>query len=309
VTSCPVCAEPTSEGAQWCEACGASLDGSLGPVEGPACVDCGAAHNQIVDKYCGQCGRKQPAERDHLSKTVDGESGVVAAVTDRGKRHHRNEDAFAIGITGDSLIAVVCDGVSTTDDSDEVSLGAALAARDHLVTAADAGNSDVGAMLAGAVDAAQTFAANVPPVEGGQGAASTTFVASLVRMGEDGIVRSWTAWLGDSRAYWIHSDPDGGPVATLLTEDDVVGQSISRWLGADAPDTSPHIQEFEHDPEGWLLLCSDGLWKYTPEEQDLATVIRDLGPLEPAELSEALVAFALEQGGHDNTSVVVAKPT
>ena len=44
------------------------------------------------DEYCEHCGKAQPRERDHMEQ----ELGAVAAVSDRGLRHHRNEDAFAV---------------------------------------------------------------------------------------------------------------------------------------------------------------------------------------------------------------------
>ena len=314
--TCPACGEIGGPGAKWCEACGASI--------GPACVDCGAGQDQIVDDYCGQCGRKQPGERDHLTE----DSGKIVAVTDRGKRHHRNEDAFAIGTAGDILIAVVCDGVSTTDHPQDASLAAAVAARDVLVAAVESGQTDFEAALVEAVASAQGAAAAVPRIVGGEGPASTTFVATIVVPADDG-VRTWTAWLGDSRAYWLH-DGLGGGVTQLTTDDswaldqiasgalgedeahaDPRAQSITRWLGADAVGAQPSIQVFEHDPGGSLLSCSDGLWKYVPTESELSDLLGSLGAsVEPSkmETAEALVNFANERGGHDNTTVVIATP-
>lgn len=342
--TCPSCGETGTTGAQWCEACGASLDpvaasasdaDGLGSLVGPACVDCGAEHHHIVDGYCGQCGRKQPGVRDHLAE----EAGNVVAVTDRGKRHHHNEDAFAIGHSGDRLIAVVCDGVSTTDHPEEASLAAAEAARDHLRAALDGGADDYAAALVDSVRAAQEAASSVPHVDGGRGPASTTFVATVVVPDPAGeIVRTWTAWLGDSRAYWVQPNEQGPPVVTQLTTDDSWGlhqvalgemsedeamadpraQSIIRWLGADAGDVVPNVQAYEHDPGGWLLSCSDGLWKYAATEESLAALLdensgergvaRDVALQSPLELAEALVAFANDRGGHDNTTIAIAMP-
>ena len=66
------------------------------PAEGAAspasCVACRAGRVDD-DGYCENCGHAQPRERDHMEQ----ESGPVAAVSDRGLRHHRNEDAFALG--------------------------------------------------------------------------------------------------------------------------------------------------------------------------------------------------------------------
>lgn len=306
-------------GAQWCEACGASLDGQVGAVGGPPCVDCGADHSEIVDGYCSVCGRKQPGERDHMVESIAG----LAAVTDRGLRHHKNEDAFAIGRSGASLVAVVADGVSTSESSDVVSLAASVAARDLLITELDGGETDAEASLVRAVRAAQDAAAAVPEVVGGQGPGAATFVATVLRPMPHGSVKSWTAWLGDSRAYWLHGDQ-----ATQLTVDDTWwreqvsdgllnehealadprAQSITRWLGADAVHTTPRVQVAEHDGGGRVLLCSDGLWKYLQTEQEIADKIGELSDVDATVLAERLVGFALDSGGHDNTTVVVSAP-
>jgi len=315
--TCPSCGEPGTADAQWCEACGSSMsaDGP-GPMIGPACVDCGADHSMIFDGYCGECGRKQPGERDHLAESLTGTSpSVIAAVTDRGKRHHQNEDAFAVGVAGDRLVAVVCDGVSTTDNPQDASLVAANAARDGLVATLDAGETDIEAALAASIVSAQDAAAAVATVAGGQGPASTTIVATVIAPDstDDTLIRSWTAWLGDSRAYWIHEvDGEGGErerVVTQLTEDHVWEQSITRWLGADATNTTPELQAFEHDAGGSLLLCSDGLWKYVPSSKDLAALLDEHAEADsPLALAESLVAFANDSGGHDNTTIVIAVP-
>jgi hypothetical protein len=43
-----------------------------------------------ADGYCETCGKKVPAGDDHTEIDL----GIVAGVTDRGLRHHRNEDAM-----------------------------------------------------------------------------------------------------------------------------------------------------------------------------------------------------------------------
>ena len=311
--TCPACSEPGAPGATWCEACGADFAGEFEAVVGPPCVDCGADYGEISDGYCSVCGRKQPAERDHMVEVL----GDIAAVTDRGKRHHHNEDHFAIGVAGSATISIVADGVSTTDNPEHASLGAAHAARDSLVTDLEAGETDIEAALAKAVAAGQEAASAVEELPAGQGAASTTIVATVVQPDEEDptLVRTTTAWLGDSRAYWVQRDPNGEPgafMATQLMTDDVIGPSISRWLGADAGDTSPSIQTFEHDAgtassPAMLLSCSDGLWKYVPEAEQLAEVVTRLSTEDQStlDLAEALVSFANEQGGHDNTTVII----
>ena len=57
----------------------------------PACPSCPSARIS-ADGYCESCGRKLPSSRDHTEIDL----GLLAGVTDRGLRHHRNEDAMAL---------------------------------------------------------------------------------------------------------------------------------------------------------------------------------------------------------------------
>ena len=310
---CPSCGERGTTGDKWCEACGADFAGEFESVVGPACVECGAPHSEIFDGYCSECGRKQPAERDHLCVVV----GDAAGVTDRGKRHHHNEDHFALGVVGATTISVVCDGVSSTNAPEEASLLAANAARDSVVAALESGGVDYEAMIVEAIGRAQDAAAGVDRDDSSSDPASTTIVATIVvpDLNEPSIVRTWTGWLGDSRSYWCYQpvdDPEAGFVVTQLMTDDVIGASISRWLGADAADTAPSVQVFEHDagtPDraAMLLSCSDGLWRYVNEPGQLAALLDTFAAEHDSavQLATALVEFANEQGGHDNTTVVV----
>ncbi len=110
------------------------------PVTPPAgtklCVACRSGH---VDSDWGDrenCGHAQPRERYYMEQ----ELGAVAAVSDRGSRHHRNEDAFAISSTAlpdgsPAVVAIVCDGVSSATRPDEASLAASRAAGEALLAA------------------------------------------------------------------------------------------------------------------------------------------------------------------------------
>ncbi len=305
---CPACGEEAaSDQATWCEACGADLGGSVGAVGGPSCVECGASSDLIMDGFCGQCGRKQPGPRDHLAEALDG----VAAVTDKGLRHHHNEDAFAIGVVEQGWVAVVCDGVSSTDHSDDASQGAADAARDRLV--GDLAGIDVGdaasleAAMVAAVDAAQAAAARVEYVEDGRGPASTTIVSAALLQTTDGF-RSVVGWLGDSRAYWVDADE-----TVQLTVDDEIDGSISRWLGRDAGDVTPSVHIADHPANRaergrrHLLVCTDGLWRYADTTDAMEQLVADSAGenVDPAGLAESLVDHAVEAGGHDNVTVAV----
>jgi serine/threonine protein phosphatase PrpC len=85
--------------------------------------------------------------------------------------------------------------------------------------------------------------------------------------------------------------------------------AITRTLGgptADAVD-EPSFAAFDvPDGPGLLLLCSDGLWNYAPEPEQIAELVR----VQPAgadalAVARGLVDFARDRGGHDNITVAV----
>jgi serine/threonine protein phosphatase PrpC len=313
---CPNCGATAVAGDRFCEACGADLPFTEPvpvaepPVDdvavGPPCVSCGAAATQIVDGYCGVCGMKQPAPRDHSEVSDAG----VAAVSDRGRKHHRNEDAFALRRQESGrILAVVCDGVSTTVNPDLASQAAADAALAVLESAGD---------LAAAKAAAQDAVEGVPgdPQPPDLGWPSCTFLAGVVDAASVDL-----ATLGDCRTYWLPAD--GPPV--LVTEDDSwaaeqvaagaltaeeamgspLAHTITRWLGRDADrEWQPRLAHLDLTGPGLLVLCSDGLWNYAPTAEEVASAAAgEEGEL--VDVARRLVDFANEHGGHDNITVIV----
>jgi serine/threonine protein phosphatase PrpC len=317
--TCFACGEPVEAADSFCESCGAELaplkisDGQDG---GPgACESCGSS-SISADGYCESCGRKAPSGRDHQEADL----GTVAGVTDRGLRHHRNEDAMALGTadsaTGPAVVAVVCDGVSTSARPDEASLAAVRAAARVLITAVRTGADVLEASPAAVRAAAKAVAALAgPPGD----APAATFV-SAVLTGEAAVV----CWLGDSRAYWLAADPDAAAqqltrddslaeemvAAGLLSEADALasaqGHVVTRWIGGDIPDPEPHVVRFEPPGRGVLLLCSDGLWNYQPDAAGLAELALPTALTDPLAAARTLVSFAVDAGGMDNVTAVLA---
>jgi serine/threonine protein phosphatase PrpC len=342
---CPSCGQPVWPGDNFCEACRAPLnpeaeasagrepeaEASAGrepeaeaspgrePEAKSACPGCGSA-TFSPDGYCETCGRKMPAARDHAEIDL----GHLAGVTDRGLRHYRNEDALAIAVadgpTGPISIAVVCDGVSGSDRGDEASQVAVQAALSVLLPAAQSGQ-DAQASSQQAVQAAQAAVAGLsgPPESSmADDAPSATFVSGVVSGDEVAI-----CWLGDSRAYWL--DPDTSAAQQLTTDDSLAIELVSAgvlteeeapvspqahvvtgWLGADVSTRSPRLLRFVPPGPGAILLCSDGLWNYLPEATALADRVMPQAQDDPIGAARALVEFALEAGGHDNITVVIA---
>jgi serine/threonine protein phosphatase PrpC len=292
---------------------------------GRPCLWCGG----VVDAAgrCDSCGEQAPSSRDHYTESP---ARWVAAVCDRGLRHHRNEDATAVAAgsePGSRAVLVVCDGVSTSDSSDVASLAAARTARDVLAAArgtegdrtarATALTAAVQQAAAAAHDA--VVATSRPDVSN---PASCTFAAAVI---EDDLVVFGN--VGDTRVYWI---PDRGeperPVELSL--DDSMAQvriaagvprdqaehgpqahAILKWLGRSSPDPAPRTGAVTVRSPGWLVACSDGLWNYISEAADLQELVARLvgDHPTPLHLAQALVAWANQQGGKDNISVALAR--
>lgn len=129
-----------------------------------------------------------------------------------------------------------------------------------------------------------------------------TYVSAVV--GADVTV----AWLGDSRAYWL----DERGTARALTRDDAAegSHAIEAWLGADSGGPEPHLARFTPDGPGVVLVCSDGLWNYCSEAAELRDLLREKAAAangDPLATADALVAWANEQGGHDNITAALAR--
>jgi serine/threonine protein phosphatase PrpC len=285
------------------------------------CLHCGGGVGP--DGYCEQCGTKAPTERDHFREQP---AAWVAGVCDRGIKHSRNEDAMATLASerpGERAVLVVLDGVSNTDDSHVASLAGAQAAREVLraplpqgMGTPDSRTSAVTKVFTDAVAAANRAVADTTP-EGSVAPPSATFVSTIV---EDSTL--WFANVGDSRAYWL---PDDGAGQQLSVDDSAAqlqieagvprkqaetgpqAHAITRWLGKDAPDLAPRVGQLRVDTPGWVLVCSDGLWNYASEPDDLAAQIQKSGETDPAALALALVAFANASGGQDNITAVLAR--
>jgi serine/threonine protein phosphatase PrpC len=290
---------------------------------GPVCVACGVG-GVDEDGYCEHCGHAQPRQRDHQEKELEG----VAAVSDRGLRHHRNEDAFAIAAASlpdgtPAVSAVVCDGVSTAYRPDDASAAASAAGSESLLGALERGATAEEAMrgaLMAAFEAVTALADEEPPADARthHNAPACTCVSAVVT----GPVFT-VGWIGDSRAYWIPDDRSRPPAR--LTEDDSWAarmvsaglmseaeayaderaHAITGWLGADAVEVDPHVAAFQPDEPGVIVVCTDGLWNYAESAAEMADAVPADARSRPLASARALLGLALDGGGHDNVTVAV----
>jgi len=280
--------------------------------------------------YCEECGRRV-ADEPHVDHTAvprgpgyraEHDLGVIAGITDRGTRRNRNEDALAIAAVDGRIVAAVCDGVASTANPDQ----AARAAADTAFARAEAllhaqhwpRDAQLEELLGEAFDEAQRAVLQVPDDEpdGNDQSPSTTMVVALAAQGHVTVAN-----IGDSRAYWLSTDPSH---ARVLTVDDSCAQEriaegiapevayalpdahvITRWIGGEAESVTPTVVTMDVAEPGLLLVCSDGLWNYFEDPQSLLELIPDWAVSAPIEIARRLTDAALLAGGHDNITVVV----
>ncbi|MEV5505149.1 PP2C family serine/threonine-protein phosphatase [Streptomyces orinoci] len=359
LTVCPACREPLDPADNYCGGCGADLsappaegtararrphpgDGGAPPEHRPGLPAqsahqappgtgrrCAACRSGMIDNdgYCEHCGHAQPRERDHMEHETAG----VAAVSDRGLRHHRNEDAYAVSSTalpdgGTAVAAVVCDGVSSASRPDEASAAASAGALAAIEEALGRGvpprEATHQAILLAAGQVSALAGPGHQPREHSryqQENAPACTIVSAVITGELLTI----GWVGDSRAYWVPDDRGTQPArlteddswaaqmvaAGLLSEDEAYADerahAITGWLGADAYEVEPHTAAYHPDRPGVVVVCTDGLWNYAETAEQMAAVVPADARTHPLESARRLVEYALACGGHDNVTVAV----
>ena len=237
------------------------LRADLAEADAPPCPHCGDEAPPASDGTCVTCGTPRPALRDHVELVL----GDAAAVTDRGLRRRRNEDAMELGRrvegTGEhrveTWVAVVCDGVASARRGDEASLaavGAAVGAA--LETAASPATPPTGfpavssthdtgpipVVAAGEPDTAETGQGRAGTGVGGEldalataaSAAAATAAADLGRGGGDSPACTYVAAVvrgGDAVVSWVGDSRAywlaGDGSSRLLSTDDSWAEEIA----------------------------------------------------------------------------------
>jgi serine/threonine protein phosphatase PrpC len=238
---------------------------------------------------------------------------VLAAISDRGRQRSRNQDSYAVEAVDGRLVAVVCDGVASTDNAGWAAEVAARTALGCLLAGLAAG-SDWTALAQDAVAAAQ--AAVQDATDGAVTTdASTTLTLALVQTGEVVVAN-----VGDSRAYWIGDDgrnlllsiddswenfATSAGLPEPVARDPSRLHEITAWLGPDADLVAPHVIRHCPDGGGVVVLCSDGLWNYAAPPDALGALVSESADWRPGHLARHLAQAAIEAGGADNVTVAV----
>jgi protein phosphatase len=268
-----------------------------------------------------------------------GERVDASGLTDVGLKRKVNEDHFVIAALRKStdvrqsslsdtrvfdmlrgpeaLLFVVADGVGGRPGGAQASETAVTALVDYIGRAAgcfhqldvDREHEFVAQLEAAVQDAHQRVVAQSG--RPGQGPATTLTMATLVWP------RVYLVHVGDSRAYYLRRgqlrqitrDQTTGEYMVDVgawTEEQAarakVGANLTSALGGS--EMTPVVGLIDLEPGDVLLLCTDGLTKHVADPR-IAAVLEGKGSAEA--MCRELVQAALDDGGTDNVTVIVAK--
>lgn len=237
---------------------------------------------------------------------------IPAAITDTGCERVLNEDRYAVIDSPSGTMWLVCDGMGGV-------AGGELAAQ----LAVDAIRRDLETVTTRQVSVAMKNAfgeANRVIVLRRQNQAFAQMGTTAVGAMFNGIDVS-IGWVGDSRAYLIHSGTitqltkdhtyvqelvDKGEITPEEAIDHPDGHILTRCIGAEVA-VGVEFKEYwlwkntgdiQNDI---LLLCTDGLYSLVTDQEILKIVLQDT----PQHACARLVELAKERGGYDNITIAI----
>jgi protein phosphatase len=238
-----------------------------------------------------------------------------ASACDRGKVREENQDRVCHVTTPLGELVIVADGIGGYR-------GGATAAQivvDSIVSciASEAVGTSPARAIANAAAIANTSI--IEAAASGDAAfrhmGSTVVLALLIDDGEK--YQAWVGHIGDSRAFNLRSGRldrltrDHSAVQALIDQNLLAPEDarshpeasvLTRSLGH-VDDVEIEIGMTALEIGDTLLLCTDGLWGFVPEEaMEDALADQDLDSA-----AEALLALALEAGGHDNIGIELVR--
>lgn len=248
----------------------------------------------------------------------------IVRLTDVGQRREHNEDAIASDIeTGLLVLADGMGGYKAGEVASEIAvLTLTSELRENLLeknpgeTDADTGLLRESLVLRDAVAKANSAIYNVSQSQPQCAGMGTTLVAAVFTDN-----RVCVGHIGDSRMYRLrgenfrqitedHSLLNEQLKSGLITPEQAKLSSnknlVTRALGID-PTVELELHEHDVLPGDIYLLCSDGLSDLVEDEEIQLTLTALSANLELA--AHQLVQMANDNGGKDNISVILARPT
>lgn len=236
------------------------------------------------------------------------------SATHVGLHHPRNEDShLVLDLVDGARVLLVCDGMGGMGRGDEAS----RLAVEVIALELERQNGFPADRMRGALRTADDVVRD-RLCRAGEGQPGSTAVMVWV---QDGAAH--VSWVGDSRAYLIRTGRvvertrdhklveelvDAGQITPAQAKASALAHVVTRALGGRSPDDEQavrpgilgHPWKLMHGDR--ILVCSDGLSDLV-EDDEVGTLTSD-GP--PAQVVERLIQVALDRGGHDNITVIVA---
>ena len=237
----------------------------------------------------------------------------VESGTNVGLVHHTNEDSLVVFELSDDLtILTVCDGMGGMGRGDEASAIAVEVIERVLTESQPAFLPD---RMRDAVVEADVRIRKQLAVPGNTPGSTAVLVGI-----EDGL--AYTTWVGDSRAYLVRENTvvertrdhklvnelvDAGELTPQEAKNSSLSHVVTKALGGRGPAEPPIMPADLGHP--WklhngdlILLCSDGLCDLV-EDEELPSLLGD----DLRASVELLIQTALDRGGHDNITVILAR--
>jgi serine/threonine protein phosphatase PrpC len=236
------------------------------------------------------------------------------AATDRGLHHDRNEDSHALTETAEGgRLLLVCDGMGGMGRGDEAS----RIAVDAIVQAMHASKGLPPDRMRDALRRGDVIVRQelCDPDQAVQPGSTAVMVYVLDGAGH-------VAWVGDSRAYLFRGGAvvdrtrdhklveelvAAGQLTPQEARNSTLAHVVTRALGGRDVSEPPvsvatlgypwKLQQGDR-----ILVCSDGLTDLVEDEELPGLVAGD----DLEEVTKRLISVALERGGHDNITVVLA---
>lgn len=241
----------------------------------------------------------------------------ICGKSDVGRRRVNNQDCFNVTpLPGGAYLCTVCDGMGGANGGNIASEIACRVYTDFIKDGFSSDNDGDAELMKAAVTRANTAVYEAAQADQALKGMGTTLVSVLIR--ENG--RATVINVGDSRLYSIcngqiqqitrdHSYVqyliDMGQITVNDAKSASIRNIIIRSIGNEAK-TNPDVFHIEHETDGYLVLCTDGLTNCVPNDV-ISKCVKADSEEELTSCAEKLIQLANDGGGNDNITVLLIK--
>jgi len=307
--NCSKCGIGVNEKDRFCEACGNPLCVSQEIGKKGSC-NCPLGQCKADEEgYCENCGIRCVSNQEE--EVVDNDLAMISNV---GRRHPTNEDSGTVCRGENNAVLIVADGVSSSIDAINASKTAVQVMKDILVGSRNP--AEAKETMYKAIEAAHKAVMALSSTDEDYGPETT--VVSALQHGNQLVI----GWIGDSRAYlidhetealltvddsWIEEVVKSGEFTRERALADKRAHYVTQVVGMKDDTIDIHVLQTTIDQGKTLLLCTDGLWNYFPQEDSLKTAVYNCLESAVLPICDHLVKIANQLGGHDNITVAILK--